>query len=97
MAAKKASLAATAAAVTKNILGRSTAAPKMVKMPQAVSEIHVSPDDVIPAGTIITEDLMLEAGFDDTDIDNLEAAGHVTIIEVYAAELVTSGSDEMDA
>ena len=82
---KKASLAATAASVTKNILGRSTAAPEMVLMPQAVSEIHVSPTDVIPAGTIITEDVALEAGFEEGDLDDLEAAGHVKMIEVYAA------------
>jgi len=84
---KKATLAATAASVTKNILGRSASAPEMVVMPQAVSEIHVSPDDVIPAGTIITDDIVIEAGFEDGDIAALEAAGHVKMIEVYAASV----------
>lgn len=81
---KKATLAATARAVTKNIIGAIVDKPATMKLPQAVSEIHVSPEDVIPAGTIITEAIALEAGLDEEDIDDLIAGGHATVVEVYA-------------
>lgn len=81
---KKASLAATAAAVTKNILGATLAKPTTTEMPQAISEIHVSPEDVIPAGTVITREIAEQAGLDEDDVLDLIDGGHVKIVEVYA-------------
>ncbi|WP_174291015.1 hypothetical protein [Sphingomonas bacterium] len=81
----KTSLASTAASITKNILGVGPDAPKTVKVPQAVSEIHVSPEDMIPPGAVLTEELIALADLTDDDIDALLAAGHVKMIDVYAA------------
>lgn len=83
-AAKKSSLAASAAAVTKNIIGAVLDKPATVLLPQATSEIHVSPEDMIPAGTIITDEIATQAGLDDDDIADLMDAGHVREVEVYA-------------
>lgn len=82
---RKSRIAAAAAKITKNILGADIAKPATVRMPQAVSEIHVSPEDLIPAGAIITDELAELAGLEVGDLDDLEAGGHVKFIEVYAA------------
>lgn len=82
--ARKSSLAASAAAVTKKIIGAVLDKPETVKLPQAVSEIHVSRDEIIPAGTVITDDIAVEAGLDEDEIDDLIEAGHVKLVEVYA-------------
>ncbi|WP_267433788.1 hypothetical protein [Sphingomonas sp. GM_Shp_1] len=82
--AAKPSLATIATAITKNILGAELAKPKTVKLPRAVAEIHVSPDDVIPAGTVITDEIAELAGLDSDGIDALEAGGYVDFVEVYA-------------
>lgn len=89
--AAKSKLAAATAAITKNILGADVAKPATRMLPQAVSEIHVSPDDVIPANTVITEEIAELAGFDEDDIDNLVEAGHVKMIEVYTTALASQG------
>lgn len=83
-AAAKPSLATIAAAITKNILGAELAKPKMVQLPRAVAEIHVSPDDVIPAGTVITNEIAELAGFGEDDIKSLEDGGYIDFVEVYA-------------
>lgn len=83
-AATKPSLATIAAAITKNILGSELAKPKMVQLPRAVAEIHVSPDAVIPAGTVITDEIAELAGFEEDDIKSLEAGGYIDFVEVYA-------------
>lgn len=83
----KSKLAAGIAAITKNVLGADLAKPATVQMPKAIAEIHVSPDDVIPAGTLITPEIAELAELSDEDIDALEKAGHVTMTEVYAAAL----------
>jgi hypothetical protein len=83
-ATKKSTLAATATMVTKNIIGAVLNRPATVELPQAVAEIHVSPEDVIPAGTIITDEIAIEAGLDEDDLAALESAGHVKFVEVYA-------------
>jgi hypothetical protein len=90
-ATEKAGLAATAASVTKKILGASAEKPSTVLMPRAVAELHVSTDEIIPAGTIITEELAIEAGLDEDDLADLEDAGHVTLVEVH---VTTTGSSE---
>ncbi len=82
--AKKSSLAASAAAVTKKIIGAVLDKPETVKLPQAVSEIHVSRDEIIPAGTIITDEIAVEAGLDEDELADLEDAGHIKMVDVYA-------------
>lgn len=83
----KGALLAKAASFTKNILGTGPAAPQTVKVPQAVSEIHVSPDDVIPAGTILTEEVIKLADLSDEALESLTLGGHVKLVEVYAMAL----------
>lgn len=90
---KKSTLAATAARVTKNIIGAVLDRPATVQLPQAVSEIHVSPDDVIPAGTIITEEIAIEAGLEEDDIEDLILGGHVALVEVYAMAVASAGDE----
>lgn len=92
---KKTSLAAKAALVTKNIIGAVLDRPSTVRLPQAVAEIHVSPEDVIPAGTILTEEIAIEAGLDEDDIAILEEAGHIKYVEVYA--MAVAGADASDS
>lgn len=80
----KSKLAAATAAITKTILGAGAEKPKTVLVAQAVSEIHVSPDEVIAAGTLITDKIASIAGLDDDDLITLELGGHVKLVEVYA-------------
>lgn len=89
--AAKSKLAAATAAITKNILGADVAKPATVMLPQAVSEIHVSPDDVIPANTVITDDIADLAGLDEEAIADLVDGGHVKMIEVYTTSLPAQG------
>ena len=98
--AEKSSLATIAAAITKNILGAELAKPAMIKVPRAVAEIHVSRDDVIPAGTVITDKIAEIAGLDTKAIDDLEDQGFVDFVEVYAqavAEDAAQGADSAPA
>lgn len=83
-AAPKSKLAAAVATVTKNILGADMAKPATVMLPKAVAELHVSPEDVIAAGTVITDEIAELAGLDEDDIADLEDAGHVVMVEVFA-------------
>lgn len=88
----KPTLRQTAAAVTKNLLGVGAEAPKTVQMPQAVAELHVSPDDVIPAGAMITEEVAELAGLGDDDIERLIDQGHVKLVEVYASAFASDAA-----
>jgi len=91
---RKSSLAASAAAVTKKLLGAVVEQPRLVELPKAVAEIHVSPEDVIPAGTVITREIAIEAGLDADDIEALIEDGHVTLVEVYAIAAAEEPADE---
>ena len=82
--ATKSKLAAAVASVTKNILGADMAKPETVLLPKAIAELHVSPEDVIAAGTVITDEIAALAGFDEDQIADLEDAGHVVMVEVFA-------------
>lgn len=90
---KKATLAATAAKVTKTILGAVQAAPETRKMPQTVAEIHVSPSEMIPAGTVLTDDLLIEAGIDDEDVADLIDQGHVKLVDVLTTPAAPIGAN----
>ena len=91
---RKPSLAASAASVTKKLLGAVVEQPRTVELPKAVAEIHVSPEDVIPAGTVITPEIADQAGLDDDDIETLIEDGHVTLVEVYAMAAAEKAADE---
>jgi len=91
---KKTSLAAKAALVTKNIIGAVLDRPSTVQLPQAVAEIHVSPADVIPAGTIITDEIAIEAGLDEDELATLEEAGHIKYVEVYAMAVANADASD---
>lgn len=94
--AAKSSLATIAAAITKNILGAELAKPAMIKVPRAVAEIHVSPNDVIPAGTVITDKIAEIAGLDAEAIDDLEDQGFVDFVEVYAQAVADDSAQGAD-
>ena len=81
---KPTKLAAALASMKKTVLGADLARPATVKMPQAVSEVHLSPTEMIPAGTIITDEIAELAGLDDDTIAGLEDGGHVKYVEVFA-------------
>ncbi len=85
--AGKSKLATAAGAIKRSLIGATAAAPKMVQMPQAVHEIHVSPDEFIPAGTVITDEIADLAGLDDEEIGRLEESGAIKMVDVYAAAL----------
>lgn len=78
-------LASKAATITKNILGLGPDAPQTVKVPQAVSEIHVSGDDMIPPGAVLTDELIALADLSEVDLGKLLDGGHIKLIDVYAA------------
>lgn len=83
---KPTKLQAALATMKKTVIGASLARPATVKMPMATSEIHVSPTELVPAGTIITDEIADLAGFDQDTLDGLETSGHVKYVEVYSTE-----------
>lgn len=70
----------------KKLLTRASADQTKVELPRAVHEIRVSadPEDIIPAGTVITEEIAVAAGFEDGTIAELEAKGAIDFVEVFA-------------
>lgn len=74
-----------ALALTKNIIIGGAQAPQTVKMPKAVHELHVSPDDVVPAGTIITYEIAQLAGLDDETLGDLLETGAIVLVDVYSS------------
>ena len=54
-------------------------------MPKAVHKLHVTPTEVIPAGTILTPELSELAGIDQDTLDTLAENGAVVMIEVFAS------------
>jgi hypothetical protein len=93
MATPKSKLAATAAAVTQRILGSKLAQPAMVKMPKARHQIHVTPTDIIPAGTVLTSELLELAEIDQDTLDALARTGAVVMIEVLASAIAADESE----
>lgn len=89
---KKQTLAA-AIAATKTILGGGAEAPHTVSMPRAAAELHVAPDTIIPAGTVITDEIAYLADLDEEDLARLEKAGHVVYVEVYASAVPPESAD----
>lgn len=84
---KPSTLAAKAAAVTKTILGADLAKPEVVQMPKAIHEIHVSIDEVIPAGIVITDEIAELAGLSEDDVADLAEKGAIVMVDVLAAAL----------
>jgi hypothetical protein len=80
--AKTSKLAAAIAAVKTAITA--AAAPTMVEMAQTVAEIHTSPEEFIPAGTLLTPEILEAAGLDEDDVDDLVSKGHAKLVKVYA-------------
>lgn len=80
-------LAKAVASLKKTAIGADLAKPKTIRMPAAVSEIHVSADELIPPGTIITDEIAELAELDADTLDALEEGGHVKFVEVYATAL----------
>jgi len=91
--ARTSKLAAAVTSATKRILGSDLPTPQMVKMPKAVHEIHVSKEDKIPAGTVITDEIAELAGFDDSTLDALLANGAIVLVEVLSSAVSAPAED----
>jgi hypothetical protein len=61
------------------------AAPAMVEMAETTSEVHTSPDEFIPAGTLLTPEILELADLDQDTVDDLVERGHAKLVKVYAA------------
>lgn len=90
----KSRIAATAASVTRRILGSSIAQPQMVKMPKAKHQLHVSKTDYIPAGTILTDELLDLANIDEATLGKLTETGAIVMVDVLASAVEPDAEPE---
>ena len=59
-------------------------APKAVKMPRAVHQLHTGPkpEQVIEPGTLITDEVAKKHKFDDQQLGRLQDAGAIELVDI---------------